>query len=148
MSLHVTASVAPGARWPTTARVAVRIANAGEQPVKVVGRLAVGYRQSDGRELFAEVHPRGSDEVVSEETRLYDRDPPSPEDYATLQPGEAIETDFDLLRWYALPGPGSYDVEVFYEGDGPRTPRIEGAAQGVHGSGRFPLDLPEETWAG
>ena len=147
MSLEVSASVVPGARWPTTAKLHVRVANAGAEPVKVARRLAVGYRNSDGRELFAEVHPRGSDEIVGEETRLYDRDPAPAEDYVPLQPGEAIETEFDLLRWIALPGPGAYDVEVFYEGDGPLTPEVEGAARGVFGSGRVPLDLPEETWA-
>ncbi len=136
MSLDVTATVAPDARWPTTARVSVRVANAGSEPVEVARRLAVGYRDTDGRELFAEVHPRGADEVVGQVKRLYQRDDAPPEDHVPLQPGEAVDTEFDLLRWYALPGPGAYDLEVFYEG----TPGD------VHSSGRVPLDLPEETW--
>ncbi len=82
------------------------------------------------------MHPRGGDGVVSEVKRLYERDAPKPDDYVPLQPGEAVDTEFDLLRWYAIPGPGEYDFEVFYEG----------APGDVHGSGRVPLDLPQETW--
>jgi hypothetical protein len=144
--LRVSAAVADDARWPTTARVDVTLRNEGHQQVKVARRLAVGYRETDGRELFAEVHPPGSDEVVSRMKKLYDREPPSPDEYVPLAPGEELGTSFDLLRWYALPGPGSYELEVFYEGDGLLAPKVEGAARGIHGSGRIPFELPEETW--
>lgn len=146
MSLAVEASVGPDARWPTTIPVHVRIRNDGEAPVRVARRLAVGYRDTDGRELFAEVHPPGSDELVSRQTKIYDRDPAKPEEYVPLAPGEELATDFDLIRWYALPGPGSYDLQVFYEGDGMLAPQVDGAARGIYASGRVPFDLPEETW--
>ena len=146
MSLRVEATVGAEARWPTTLPVHVRISNTGDGPVRVAKRLAVGYRDADGRELFAEVHPPGSDELVSQMTKLYDRDPAKPEEYVPLAPGEALETGFDLLRWYGLPGPGRYELEVFYEGDGLLAPQVDGAARGVYASGRVPFDLPEETW--
>ncbi|MET0817907.1 MAG: hypothetical protein ABWZ67_10135 [Solirubrobacteraceae bacterium] len=146
MSLAVEASVGPDARGPTTIPVHVRIRNDGEAPVRVARRLAVGYRDADGRELFAEVHPPGSDELVSRQTKLYDRDPAKPEEYVPLAPGEELATDFDLIRWYALPGPGSYELQVFYEGDGMLAPQVDGAARGIYASGRVPFDLPEETW--
>jgi len=147
VSLAVEASVGPDARWPTTIPVHVRIRNDGEAPVRVARRLAVGYRDADGRELFAEVHPPGSDELVSRQTKLYDRDPAKPEEYVPLAPGEELATDFDLIRWYALPGPGSYELQVFYEGDGMLAPQVDGAARGIYASGRVPFDLPEETWS-
>ena len=147
MTLQVVATVGADARWPTTLPVHVHISNRGEAPVRVAKRLAVGYRDTDGREIFAEVHPPGSDELVSRMTKLYDRDPPAPEEYVPLAPGEALQTDFDLLRWYGLPGPGSYELEVFYEGDGLLAPQVDGAARGVYASGRVPFDLPEETWS-
>ena len=131
MSLAVEASVGPDARWPTTIPVHVRIRNDGDP---------------HGRELFAEVHPPGSDELVSRQTKLYDRDPAKPEEYVPLAPGEELATDFDLIRWYALPGPGSYELQVFYEGDGMLAPQVDGAARGIYASGRVPFDLPEETW--
>ena len=141
-ALRVAASVAEDARWPTTCRVDVRVGNVGDAPLVVCRRLAIGYRESDGRELFAEVHPRGADEVVSRMTRLYDRDPPAREDYGALQPGEELATSFDLLRWYAVPGPGSYDLEVFYEAGGRGAPEVDGVLQGMHGSGRVSFELP------
>jgi hypothetical protein len=145
VSLTVEASVGPDARWPTTIPVHVRIRNDGDAPVRVARRLAVGYRDADGRELFAEVHPPGSDELVSRQTKLYDRDPAKPEEYVPLAPGEELATDFDLIRWYGLPGPGSYELQVFYEGDGMLAPQVDGAARGVYACGRVPFDLPEET---
>jgi hypothetical protein len=144
--LQVSAAVGAHARWPTTCPVRVRLRNAGPEPLVVCRRLAVGYRRSDGRELFADVFAPGSDEVVSRMTKLYDRDPPSVDDYGPLAPGEELATEFDLLRWYGLPGPGSYDLEVYYEGDGEGTPSVPGVLGGVHSSGRVPFDLPEETW--
>lgn len=146
MSLELSAAVAADARWPTTCRVDVRLRNAGSEPLIVCRRLAVGYRETDGRELFAEVYAPGSTELVSEMTKLYDRDPPAPSDYSPLAPGESLATSFDLLRWYAVPGPGSYELEVFYEGDGEGAPRVAGALPGVHASGRVAFELPPETW--
>jgi hypothetical protein len=139
--LEVSAAVDGDARWPETCPVSVRLRNAGDAPLVVCGRLAPGYREADGRELFADVHPPGSPEVVSRMKKLYDRDPPAPEDYVALGPGEELATAFDLLRWYALPGPGDYELEVFYEGDGRGAPPVEGRLGGVHASPRFPFTL-------
>jgi hypothetical protein len=144
--LEVTAAVAERARWPTTCPVRVRLRSAGDEPLVVCRRLAVGYRGSDGRELFADVFAPGSDVVVSERSKLYDRDPPSVDDYGPLAPGEELETEFDLIRWYALPGPGTYELQVFYEADGEGTPPIPGVVHGIVASERVRFDLPEETW--
>jgi hypothetical protein len=141
-ALELLASVDGDAEWPYTCPVSVRLRNAGGAPLLVCRRLAPGYREADGRELFADVHPPGADDVVSRIKKLYDRDPPAPEDYVALAPGEELEGGFDLLRWYALPGPGDYELEVFYEGDGRGTPRLEGLAHGVHASPRTPFTLP------
>ena len=146
MSLQVEATVGAEARWPTTLPVHVRISNAGDAPRRGAKRLAVGYRATHGRALVAAGPPPGSDELVSRMTKLYDRDPAKPEEYVPLAPGEALQTDFDLLRWYGLPGPGPYELEVFYEGDGLLAPQVDGAARGIYASGRIPFDLPEETW--
>ena len=140
--LELRASVDGDAHWPDTCPVSVRLRNAGDSPVRVCRRLAPGYRESDGRELFADVHPPGASDVVSRIKKLYDRDPPEPEEYVALPPGEELTGAFDLLRWYALPGPGDYELEVFYEGDGRGTPAIEGLARGVHASPRTPFSLP------
>ena len=140
--LELRASVDGDAHWPDTCPVSVLLRNAGDAPLLVCRRLAPGYRESDGRELFADVHPLGGVDVVSRIKKLYDRDPPRPDDYAPLAPGEELTGSFDLLRWYWLPGPGEYELEVFYEGDGRGTPELEGLARGVHASPRTPFTLP------
>ena len=142
MSLRISGSVEAGAAWPHTCPVEVRLRNEGSEPLVVCRRLAIGYRESDGRELFADVHPPGSEEVVSRTKKIYDRDPPPPEDYVPLSPGKELTGSFDLLRWYALPGPGSYELEIFYEGDGRGAPAVEGILRGVHRSGRLTFQLP------
>jgi hypothetical protein len=140
--LELQASVDAGAQWPDTCPVSVRLRNASDSPLVVCRRLAPGYRESDGRELFADVHPRDATDVVSRIKKLYERDPPEPEDYVALAPGEELTGAFDLMRWYALPGPGEYELEVFYEADGRGTPDVEGLARGVHASPRTPFTLP------
>jgi hypothetical protein len=140
--LEVRAAVDADARWPHTCPVTVWLRNAGDAPLVVCRRLAPGYRETEGRELFADVHPPGSPEVVSRMKKLYDRDPPAPEDYVTLPPGQELASGFDLLRWYALPGPGAFELEVFYEGDGRGTPHVDGVLSGVHASPRVPFTLP------
>jgi hypothetical protein len=140
--LELRAAVDGSARWPHTCPVSVVLRNAGDEPLVVCRRLAPGYREADGRELFADVHPPGSPDVLSRMKKIYDRDPPAPEDYVPLPPGEELSTEFDLMRWYALPGPGEYELEVFYEGDGPGTPPVDGIARGVYASPRTPFTLP------
>jgi hypothetical protein len=140
--IELRAAVGDDAEWPHTCPVSVRLRNAGDAPLVVCRRLAPGYRESDGRELFADVHPPGSPAVVSRIKKLYDRDPPSPDEYVALAPGEELAGGFDLMRWYALPGPGDYELEVFYEGDGPGTPDVDGFARGVYASPRTPFTLP------
>jgi hypothetical protein len=139
--LEVTAAVDPAARWPESCPVSVALRNSGEAPVIVCRRLAVGYREADGRELFADVFRPGREGVVSRMTRIYDRDPPSVDDYGPLDPGDELSASFDLLRWYALPGPGDYELVVFYEGDGTGTPPVDGVLPGLHASGRVPFTL-------
>lgn len=138
LRLEVEAPAGPvrrGAPYP----VAVRLVNAGAAPLVVNTRLAVGYRDSDARELFAEV--LDGDAVVSRRTRLYERDPAAADDYAPLAPGEAVETTFDLLAWYDLPGPGRYALVVYYQADEPHGPAPPGVAAGTVASARVPLTV-------
>jgi hypothetical protein len=121
--------------------VQVRLTNRGEQPVLINRRLALGYRDSQARELFAEIHPRRSREVVSRRTKLYERESASADDYRWLQPGESASTSFDLLEWYALPAPGEYELVVFYQADEPLAPRPSGLLAGVHESAPVPLSV-------
>jgi hypothetical protein len=123
------------------ATVAVKLTNQHAEPVLVNKRLAMGYRNSLDRELFAEVFPRGGNDVISKEARDYQRDPPAATDYVWLQPGESVSTSFNLFRWYTLPGPGEYDLVVNYRGDDAPDAQTEGLLTGVHSSERVPFDV-------
>jgi hypothetical protein len=123
------------------ASVEVRVTNQQAEPVLINKRLGVGYRNDANRELFAEVFPRGGNEVVSVEARDYQRDPSRATDYVWLQPGESVSTSFDLFRWYTLPGPGEYDLVVHYRADDAPGTQLEGLLGGDHSSERVPFDV-------
>lgn len=121
--------------------VEVTLTNQSSDPVLIVARLAVGYKDSTDRELFADVFQRGAGEVISKHVRLYQRSPPGSQDYVSLAPGQSISTTFDLFRWYRLPGPGEYDLVVSYRADDSPDGYPEGLLTGVHSSGRVPFDV-------
>ena len=119
--------------------VEVRITNRGSTPVLLNRRLAVGYRQSQARELFAEVFRRGTDDVVSRRSQLYERELAAVAEYAPLAPGEAMESAFDLCEWYELPGAGDYELVVYYQGDEALAPKLPHLLPGIHASSRVPF---------
>ena len=123
------------------ATVAVTLTNQQAEPVLINKRLAIGYRNSLDRELFAEVFPRGESDAVSKEARDYQRDAASPSDYVWLKRGESVFTTFDLFRWYTLPGPGEYDLVVNYRADDALGALPKGLLNGVHSSERVPFDV-------
>ena len=128
------------ARLSLPCSVEVTLTNQSSDPVLIVARLSVGYKDSTDRELFAEVFRRGTNDVVSKQARLYQRDPPRHDEYAHLDPGKSISTTFDLFHWYDLPGPGAYDLVVSYSVDeSPTLP--EGLLTGTYSSDRVPLDV-------
>jgi hypothetical protein len=95
--------------------VVVHVTNRGDQRVQINGRLAVGYRDSDERELFVDVYEAGSATVVGKRSLLYERAPATPDDYVWLGPGDSASTTFNLFEWYELPGPGDYELVVYYQ---------------------------------
>jgi hypothetical protein len=142
MSLHVEANIlAQPVRRSQPARVAVRVTNSGTEPIVVNARLAVGYRESQARELFVEIFKPGSDDVVSQPTQLYQRSFSPPDDYRTLQPGASLASEFDLFDWYALPGPGSYELVVYYTADEPLASPPDNVLRGTHASARVALEV-------
>ena len=124
------------ARRSSPCNVDVRLTNQNARPVLINGRMAVGYRDSQARELFAEVFRPGSDEVISNRTQLYKRDFSPPEDYIWLVPGQTVSTSFDLFAWYSLPSAGDYELAVVYQADEPLGAKAEGLLTGAYSSDR------------
>jgi hypothetical protein len=121
--------------------IEVTLTNQSSDPVLINRRLSVGYRNSTDRELFVEVFRRGTDDLVSKQALLYQRDPPRQEDYVSLDPGKSISATFDLFEWYELPGPGDYDLVVSYSGDESLRNQPAGLLTGTYSSNRAPLDV-------
>ena len=122
------------ARLSHPCKIEVRLTNQSLNPVLINRRLAVGYRDSHARELFAEVLKPESGEIVSKPALLYNRNFSSPDDYVWLAPGQSISTTFDLFEWYTLPGPGAYDLIVYYQADEPLAAKPAGLLAGTYAS--------------
>jgi hypothetical protein len=122
-------------------QVEIRVTNRSPDPVLVNRRLAVGYREGQAREVFAEVYRRGSDEIVSRPALLYQRDFSPPEDYVRLPPGHSVETTFALFEWYSLPSAGEFDLVVSYQADEPLAPKPAGLLGGIHTSDRVAFSV-------
>jgi hypothetical protein len=122
-------------------RVEVTLTNQSAGPVVIVARLAVGYKDSTDRELYAEVFQRGTAQMVSKQARLYQRNPPGPQAYVSLEPGKSVFTTFDLFKWYKLPGPGSYDLVVSYKVDESLPNQPKDFVTGTYSSERVPFDV-------
>jgi hypothetical protein len=128
-------------RRPGPAVVEVRLTNIGDQPIIVNARLAPGYCDSPSREVFAKIYTAHSGHLVGQPALQYDRHPPVRADYVKLLPGRTLTTDFDLLNWYRLPGPGEYELIVFYQADEPLAVEVPGLLRGIHASERVAFVL-------
>jgi hypothetical protein len=90
--------------------VTITLINTGSSPVLVNHRMAPGYIDSDSREVYFDVDGEYG-------RRKYERNPPSPDDFAPLAAGARISAQIDLLGWYRLRQPGSYRVVAHYRCD-------------------------------
>lgn len=117
--------------------IEAKLTSQSAQPILINRRLAVGYRDSHARELFAEVFRQGSDEVLSKRTKLYERDFSPPDDYVWLLPGQTVSTSFNLFDWYSLPSAGDYELVVYYQADEPLAVKPVGLLSGIHSSARI-----------
>lgn len=119
----------------------VIVSNIGKEPLLINKRLAVGYRNSDSRELFVEVHRKGTEEIVSIENQDYNRSPASSQDYHVLQAGEFITSSFDFCEWYNIPLDvnGELEMVVFYQADETNHEKPEAVLKGIFASEPIPF---------
>jgi len=129
------------ARLSHPCKIEVRLTNQSLNPVLINRRLAVGYRDSHARELFAEVLKPESGEIVSKPALLYNRNFSSPDDYVWLSPGQSIATSFDLFEWYILPSAGNFELVVYYQADEPLATKPADLLRGTHASEPIALSV-------
>lgn len=106
-------SVPMGSQIPTT----VRLLNRGSEAVRVNSRLAIGYPDSEDRELYCRIWDEAGYEYTDYRRFQLDyrRKPLRPDHFPRLLPGESRESTFDLQEWYRLTRPGVYEVQVVYQ---------------------------------
>jgi hypothetical protein len=124
---------------PCLLKVVVR--NTGDSAVTVNSRLAVGYKNSLARELFADL----TDAVTNKPTQMYEsdinRDFSKPGDYKVLQPGETVSTTFDLFEYYNPMKSGEYLLTISYQADEPLATVPETVLRGVFVSDPVKLNV-------
>lgn len=115
----------------------VNITNKSAQAILLNKRLAVGYRSSLSRELFLEVYKKRSDEIVSQQARLYERTFSSLEDYIWVEPEQSISCIFNLFEWYVIPSSGDYEMILYYQADEALALKSAGLLEGIYASDRI-----------
>ncbi|MDH5181444.1 MAG: hypothetical protein OEY07_17405 [Gammaproteobacteria bacterium] len=113
MLVTVTLDTLPGGLLKSDI-VKVSLTNTGTTPRKVAARLAIGYEDSDEREIYAIIRDRATGNIVGKRSQLYDREPFHFSHAKELKPGETIHTEFHLLEWYVIPE-GNLEIRIVYD---------------------------------
>lgn len=93
----------------------VTLRNAGSEPVKVNGRMALNapFSPDEFREIALTLNdPAGRPLDFQTKVNIGE---PAAGDFKTLKPGEAIEQSYDLGHFYDLQKPGMYSVQAVYQ---------------------------------
>lgn len=97
--------------------VTITLKNAGDSPLLINTRFAMGYKISISRELYAElVDETALQNAVYSPVKI-NRDDPVTTDYSLLQSGKSITKKIDLFHYYHPRKPGKYSITIFYQAD-------------------------------
>jgi len=124
---------------PCNLKVVVR--NTGDSAVTVNSRLAVGYKNSLARELFAELTDAATNNPAPYYESDINRDFSGPGDYKVLQPGASVSTTFDLYEYYNPMKSGKYRLIISYQADEPLATVPESTMRGVFVSDPIELNI-------
>ena len=95
----------------------VRLINTGQKPITVNQRMALGYRDSLSRELFADLVEAESNQPAKIRLARYDRDFSESSDYVILSPQQELSKPVDLFKYYLPANPGKYRLTLHYQAD-------------------------------
>ncbi len=96
--------------------VQVHLVNHGTQALRVNGRLAIAYPDTDDRELYCLIWNEAGEEYTDYRRFHLDyrRKPIEQDNLLFLNPGQSLESTFDLQEWYPLTRPETYQLQVVY----------------------------------
>ena len=112
----------------------VIIKNSSKKAVLVNTRLAVGYKNSISRELFAIIEDKKSGKLAEYFEVDIDRDFSIASDYKWFKPNEEIKTVFDLKQYYPLSKAGTYSLILYYESNETHAKYPQDILKGVYES--------------
>jgi hypothetical protein len=97
--------------------VEITLKNAGDSPLLINTRFAMGYKISISRELYADMIDESAPQIAAYSPVKINRDDPGATDYSLLQSGKSITKKIDLFHYYHPRKPGKYSITIFYQAD-------------------------------
>jgi hypothetical protein len=97
--------------------VEITLKNAGDSPLLINTRFAMGYKTSISRELYAELVDKTAPQNAVYSPVKINRDDPGVTDYSLLKSGKLITKKIDLFHYYHPRNPGKYRITIFYQAD-------------------------------
>jgi len=125
MGLRLDLEVPPGPlRRSEGAEVTVTLVNEGPNRLLINRRMSPGYSDSFPREIYFVVN-------ADYGKQKYDRSISDSSDYDWLASGDAISTRIDLLAWYRIKEPGTFQLIANYQCDEPGSRFPQGIVRGL-----------------
>lgn len=97
--------------------VEITLKNAGDSPLLINTRFAMGYKISISRELYVDMVDEAAPQIAAYSPVKINRDDPGATDYSLLQSGKSITEKIDLFHYYHPRKPGRYSITIFYQAD-------------------------------
>ncbi|MCF6350621.1 MAG: hypothetical protein L3J23_06260 [Flavobacteriaceae bacterium] len=88
--------------------------NQSKNPVKIVKRLAIGYQDSDAREIYLMMFCKNNDKNIAKRTILYNRNNATKGDFEWLKPGEEFKVTYNIDKWYVIPNK-DFEIQAVYD---------------------------------
>lgn len=97
--------------------IRVILKNISDSAIVVNKRMAVGYKNSLSRELYADLRMENDDQIAPYYESDINRDFSPESDYVVLKPDEILSETIDIMQFYVLKGPGKYLLTLYYQAD-------------------------------
>lgn len=125
--------------------VAITLKNAGDSPLLINKRFAMGYKISISRELYAELVDEATPQIAAYSPVKINRDDPGATDFFLLQSGKSITKKIDLFHYYHPRNPGRYSITIFYQADEARKNRPPEVYKGTISTNPIIIEILEGT---
>lgn len=123
--------------------VEITLKNAGESPLLINSRFAMGYKISISRELYANMVDETAPQTAVYSPVKINRDDPGATDYSLLQSGKSFTKKIDLFHYYHPRNPGRYSITIFYQADEARNNKPPEVYKGTISTNPISIEILE-----